>query len=751
MVLPVLALLGLAIVGCLPTSSVGTLAPTLVIEDVGGVETAIQNGIPVPDFGWQPRPRLSLDGEWRMERVELDATLTLTDRDESLASIEADAAGRQQPGHDDTGWPVTDVPGTSNPPPRGEEGGAWYRRTFTVPERWEGSAITLRFGSANYVADVWLNGTWIGYHEGGGTPFAFDAGPSLVPGEENLLAVRIHTIPLGSRSDVVPWGIVDWWNYGGLTGSVWLEAAPPVHVVRADVVPHLDAVDVGVLIRHSDGLLGIGDEEGVGEPDEGPIGPLQATVSILPASVTPENVLDPDPRALVTDLTEPLVEVEQEIELPEVGGVAAADLSIAFRGADTWSPARPALYVLRVEIASIEPDAVAEDADDEPIPPPIEPDTFWTTFGIRHVAVDPIRPHVLLNGEPAFFHGTGLHAETIEVGSGGTLLDGTPVQAPAEVLAELEAAADVGANFLRTGHQPGDPLMLMLADRLGFAVWEEIPMYHATPLVFERTMSRGIPQQLLREMALRDMNRPSVLFHGLANESTGDQERTDALAELHEVDREIDGTRLTGQAAYGWNPTDATHGPLDVAGFTFYHGVFYGDDPGPDTRRALRLAHEAHPDKPIMVLEFGRWADTPFDEARQATIFDETYRAIEQFRGDQPTGFVGAATWWTLRDFATQLSDIEVEQFGLYRPDGSLRPAGELAAEAFERPGGRGADLALDPELDRPRPVSGEGIGDWALAAYLAYGLAISIGGMAVALFVLTRRGGRATGRRARS
>ena len=147
------------------------------------------------------------------------------------------------------------------------------------------------------------------------------------------------------------------------------------------------------------------------------------------------------------------------------------------------------------------------------------------------------------------------------------------------MLAELNDARAIGADLIRTGHQPADPTVLMLADRLGFAVWEEIPMYHATPLVFERTMGRGIPQQMLREMALRDMNRPSVLFHGFANESTGTDERTDALAALHEVDRAIDGTRLTGQAAYGWQPDDPTHAPLDVVGFTMYHGVFYGSEP----------------------------------------------------------------------------------------------------------------------------------------------------------------------------
>ena len=117
--------------------------------------------------------------------------------------------------------------------------------------------MTIRFASANYVADVWLNGTWIGYHEGGATPFAIQAGESLRPGAENVLAVRVHTIPRGTRHDVVPWGATDWWNYGGLTGSVWLEAAPAIHVARADVVPHLDAVEVEVLISQAAELGGL--------------------------------------------------------------------------------------------------------------------------------------------------------------------------------------------------------------------------------------------------------------------------------------------------------------------------------------------------------------------------------------------------------------------------------------------------------------------------------------------------------------
>ena len=722
----VIALAAATLAACLPIGTLGTLTPTLSLADGDGIAISMQNGFPVPTFSWQPRPRIELDGEWRVERESLDVALTMTDRGGSLAAIEDEAAGRHLAEHDDRDWEELEVPGTLNAPPDGEEGGAWYRHSFIVPRTWAGQAVTIRFGSANYIADVWLNGTWLGYHEGGSTPFAFEGGEALRPGERNLLAVRVHTIPLGTRTDVVPWGIVDWWNYGGLTGPVWLEAAPPTHVVRADVVPHLDAVDVNVLVYHSARPSGAA----IGEDDTGEDARLQ--LSIFSASVDDDNLLDPDPKSLVTDPFDPLAVASEELTIPEAGESAVVPVSFLFGEADLWSPASPSLYVLRVELNA------AGGA---------RRDTLWTTFGIRHVSVDPLRARVLLNAEPVFFRGVGLHAETLSFDEEGNLTGGTPHQSPNDVLAELEDARAIGADLLRTGHHPGDPTMLMLADRLGFAVWEEIPLYHATPLVFERTMDRGIPQQMLREMALRDMNHPSVLFHGFANESTGVDHRTDALAELHEVDRAIDGTRLTGQAAYGWQPEDPTHGPLDVAGFTMYHGVFYGEEAEPDTRRALRAAHETYPDKPIMVLEFGRWADRPADEEIQRRIFEETYAAIDRYRADVAGGFVSAATWWTLHDFATQLGIIGLEDFGLLRPDRTLRPAGELAATSFAATAGRGSELMLDPDLARSRPRPERAVGDWTLLGYLAYAVGLSTAAMAVAVVVLTRRGGRSAPR----
>ena len=50
----------------------------------------------------------------------------------------------------------------------------WYHRTFTVPASFEGQRVILHFGAVDYKTKVWINGKFIGEHEGGYTPFSFD-------------------------------------------------------------------------------------------------------------------------------------------------------------------------------------------------------------------------------------------------------------------------------------------------------------------------------------------------------------------------------------------------------------------------------------------------------------------------------------------------------------------------------------------------------------------------------------------------
>ncbi|HEV8490566.1 MAG TPA: glycoside hydrolase family 2 TIM barrel-domain containing protein [Candidatus Limnocylindrales bacterium] len=707
-----LALVGVTVAlgGCVPTGDAGELPPTLAIESVHGGEVAVQNGIPVPSFTWPSRPRRSLDGPWRVERREFDSDLSLTPRDVALPRIEEQAAGRQGDAFDDSSWARVDVPGTLNPAPDRREVGGWYRKSFFLPASWSGQTLTLKFGAANYLADVWLNGVWLGYHEGGTTPFAFDATAAARPGESNVLAVRVDNPPWGSRNDIVPWGLADWWNFGGLTRPVWIEASAPVHAVRADVVPHLDGADLSVVVRNA------GSE--AAEPT--------LTFEVLPATVTDANVLERDPRRLITTGARPLVRTSLGPERLEAGEIARLDTSFILANAATWSPRSPSLYVLRVTV-SIDGRVV---------------DRMHETFGLRQVAVDTAASAVLLNGRPVFLAGVALHDQHVSVGPDGRVAATLPTRA--QLREQLDRAESVGAHLIRTGHSPANPVLLDLADRLGFAVWEEIPLYHYTPQTYDVAMGRGIPQQMLREMALRDMNRPSVLFHGLSNESTGEEARSHALAELHEIDRAIDGTRLTGQAAYGFAPADQSNGPLDVAGLTSYHGVFYGSDAATDTTAALDAVHIANPGKPVMVLEFGRWADGRDGEAAQRRVFDETAPAILDRRATLPGGFVSAGTWWTLEDYATLRPNLELEQFGMFAADGNARPVADGARALF-------GSLPIGLEGTPLTPVVPGGQvtalpptqAGWVLLGYLAYAVVVSLALLGGAFALLLRRGGR--------
>jgi len=394
------------------------------------------------------------------------------------------------------------------------------------------------------------------------------------------------------------------------------------------------------------------------------------------------------------------------------GDVRRVSAPFVIRRADLWSPLRPALYVLRV--ALVDSQGIA--------------DQLYETFGLRQVRVDPTAPRVLLNGAPVVFHGVALHDERQAPPNAGRPAGG-PTATVGDVFDALTRARDVSADLIRADHHPANPVLLTLADRLGFAVWEEIPLYHYTPATFQIAQDRGVAQQMLAEMDLRDMDHPSVLFHGLANESTGGPERTSGLLALRDVDRRLDGTRLTGQAAYGSDPTDATSADLDVAGYTLYYGVFYGGPLDPATiATALDRFHARYPRKPVMILEFGRWADSPADEPEQMRVFEVTYGQLALRFDTLPSGYVGSAVWWALEDYWTQRPGIQVEHFGLFRPDGSARPVGTLVAQAYAADAGP----AQRPPVVR---VESGGVGEGVarpgasrqLAGLVAYAVALPV------------------------
>src|SRR5580658_4463983 len=96
-------------------------------------------------------------------------------------------------------------------------GPGWYRRDLdVVPEN--GKRYFLRFEAAGSVADVYLNGKFLGEHRGAFGAFCYEITKQLSPGGANLLAVRVSNAP---ETDVAPLS-GDFPVYGGLYRPVHL-------------------------------------------------------------------------------------------------------------------------------------------------------------------------------------------------------------------------------------------------------------------------------------------------------------------------------------------------------------------------------------------------------------------------------------------------------------------------------------------------------------------------------------------------
>src|SRR5581483_7587519 len=115
--------------------------------------------------------------------------------------------------------------------------GCWYKRRVALPaigprERW-----VLHFGAVDTTATVWIDGAYVGRHDGGYTPFHFDVTP-FVSSADCEIVVRAEDDPADLAK---PRGKQDWqlephsiWypRTSGIWQTVWLERVPATRIGR---------------------------------------------------------------------------------------------------------------------------------------------------------------------------------------------------------------------------------------------------------------------------------------------------------------------------------------------------------------------------------------------------------------------------------------------------------------------------------------------------------------------------------------
>lgn len=102
------------------------------------------------------------------------------------------------------------------------EGTLWYKKSFDYTPAKTPSRQFIYFEASNYKSEVYLNGTKLGTHIGGFTPFNFEI-TGIVKKKDNFLIVKVDNKRL---KEGIPTLNTDWWNYGGLTRDVSLIEIP---------------------------------------------------------------------------------------------------------------------------------------------------------------------------------------------------------------------------------------------------------------------------------------------------------------------------------------------------------------------------------------------------------------------------------------------------------------------------------------------------------------------------------------------
>jgi beta-mannosidase len=125
---------------------------------------------------------------------------------------------------------------------RGYEGYVLYRGRFEAPPREEAGVFLLRFDGVYYAARVWLNGVFLGAHEGYFSAFDFDCTDSLLDGENELLVEVYSPEEREENTRETIGGVWARWdgmdpdiNPGGIYRDVTLVRGGPVRLRTVDV------------------------------------------------------------------------------------------------------------------------------------------------------------------------------------------------------------------------------------------------------------------------------------------------------------------------------------------------------------------------------------------------------------------------------------------------------------------------------------------------------------------------------------
>lgn len=338
-------------------------------------------------------------------------------------------------------------------------GVAWYRRTVAIPEKWKGKRIILNIEGAHRVTQLYVNNTDMGQHDGFSAPFAFDVSDVIIPGKNNVFALRIDnsgTVIEDSpdkQKAGLPTGMLNYvGNWGGIYGNVELETTARTYIDNVSITSEWKSKTVTFQVHVS----------GVNKTQR--LKALEVRIKIQ-GSKSFHGTLSSDAAGEL--------ETAVKVQLPEV---------------QTWSPEYPNLNLATIELWS----------------GPTIIDSVQQRFGVREIETS--GKTILLNGKPIYLRGYG--DDNIEV------MTGFPASSKTVYLERFKLAKDFGFNTVRFHSMIPTRECFEAADEVGMLIMAELPAAYVQ-YFFQH---RDFQFRELHDVLLAHRNHPSLFSLAFGNE-----------------------------------------------------------------------------------------------------------------------------------------------------------------------------------------------------------------------------------------
>ena len=401
-------------------------------------------------------------------------------------------------------------------------GTGWYRKIFKVPENVKGKRASIEFDGVYMNSDVWLNGVHLGNRPYGYSSFQYELTQYLKFGDEkNVLAVRADVQQPCSR----------WYSGAGIYRHVRLTITDPVHIAQwgtyvttPEVSENEATVRVETKIQNQSGSA------------------QQVMLETIVLDDIGTKVIKGS--SILTVKADSISTFEQFLKVPKP---------------KLWSLENPRLYRIESNVRT----------NDRTV------DASITPFGIRTFEFT-VDTGFFLNGKHVTIKGVCEHHDQ---GSLGAAVHKRAIERQLEILKTM------GCNAIRTSHNPPDPALLDLCDRMGFLVmdesfdeWKQSKTMFGYGRFFDEWSERD-----LTDMIHRDRNHPSIILWSIGNEIP-EQENANAYEmskRLVDICHKEDSTRPVTSACNLAEAADKNgfSKPLDVFGINYQlplYGMFKG-------------------------------------------------------------------------------------------------------------------------------------------------------------------------------